>query len=308
MNSDALKLLDWKSLHGSSKACKAPFKGTFKLSKSGRREDFWCAIASEICREILMSLVRKIAELVVRSNGRPESAFNSWVAGSKASRTPGSYIGAILGPSLAILVGYVEASRLWKVMLNLYVRCCSVMLLDLCPKAPGPRFWVDFGKLCLIHLQDFRPRLEPSLAILGPIEASEATTPSCGKDKGSWGQAGPSEGHVEAKLVFWKLLCHVEAICQILFGHVIGFASRNAFPPRFWLGFCELCWLQGSSTAILWLCWKCWHHLGINLGHLGGHDDAMWVQFGGYNSSIIKSHPKLYLQNAHPQSSRGVTE
>ena len=35
-------------------------------------------------------------------------------------------------------------------------------------------------------------------------------------------------GHIEAKL---GMLCHVEAICQILFGHVVGFASRNALPP-----------------------------------------------------------------------------
>ena len=34
-----------------------------------------------------------------------------------------------------------------------------------------------------------------------------------------------------------------------------------------------------SSTTILWLCWHCWRHLGINFGHLGAHDDGMWAQF-----------------------------
>ena len=32
--------------------------------------------------------------------------------------------------------------------------------------------------------------------------------------------------------------------------------------------------IGGSSTAILRLCWHCWHHLGINFGHLGAHDDS----------------------------------
>ena len=59
--------------------------------------------------------------------------------------------------------------------------------------------------------------------------------------------------------------------------------------------------IWGSSTAILWSCWHRWHHLGA-------HCDAMWAQFGGYNSGIAKNHPKLYLQNALPQGPRGVTE
>ena len=36
------------------------------------------------------------------------------------------------------------------------------------------------------------------------------------------------------------MLCYVEAIRQILFSHVVGFASGNAFPPaisRFSVGF-----------------------------------------------------------------------
>ena len=39
-------------------------------------------------------------------------------------------------------------------------------------------------------------------------------------------------GHREVILkLSWAMLCHVEAICQILFGHVVGFAYRNALPP-----------------------------------------------------------------------------
>ena len=77
-----------------------------------------------------------------------------------------------------------------------------------------------------------------------------------------WGQAWPSWallryleatalllaaklGDLEGKLGYravmlklsWAILCHVEAICQILF----------AFPPagpRFYVGFCQLCWFH----------------------------------------------------------------
>ena len=44
-------------------------------------------------------------------------------------------------------------------------------------------------------------------------------------------------GHREVMLkLSWAMLCYVEAIGQIFFGHVVGFASRNAFPlagPRY---------------------------------------------------------------------------
>ena len=48
--------------------------------------------------------------------------------------------------------------------------------------------------------------------------------------------------------------------------------------------------------------------LGPTSGHLGAHDDAMWAQFGGYNSGVAKNHLKLYLQNALPHGPWGVTE
>ena len=60
----------------------------------------------------------------------------------------------------------------------------------------------------------------------------------------------------------WAMSGHVEAICQILFGH-ISFASQNVpwAGPGFWLSFCELCWLQmgekcshlGARLVILWI-------------------------------------------------------
>ena len=64
-----------------------------------------------------------------------------------------------------------------------------------------------------------------------------------------FGHLGPCQGIWKLQLCFlgqsWGILraswaigrsgyvifCYVEAICQILFGHVVGFASRNALPP-----------------------------------------------------------------------------
>ena len=74
--------------------------------------------------------------------------------------------------------------------------------------------------------QHFGPRLGPSLAILGPVKATALLL-------------GEKLGDLEGKLGYrevmfklsWAMLCYVEAICQILFGHVAGFASKNA-PPQ----------------------------------------------------------------------------
>ena len=66
------------------------------------------------------------------------------------------------------------------------------------------------------------PRLGPSLAIFatGLLLAAKL---------------GDLEGKLGYRKVMlklsWAMLCHVEAICQILFSHVVGFASRNAHPP-----------------------------------------------------------------------------
>ena len=78
--------------------------------------------------------------------------------------------------------------------------------------------------------QHFGPRLGANLAILGPVKVF-----------GSYSMLLAAKlADFEGKLKScssWVGLCYVAgAICQILFGHVVGFASRNAFPaagPRF---------------------------------------------------------------------------
>ena len=85
-------------------------------------------------------------------------------------------------------------------------------------------------------------------------------------------------GHREVMLKrSWAMLCYVEAIGQIFFGNVVGFASRNAFPPagpRYWVGSCELCLLHlGSSKATLWLRWC---HLEANFGDFGANFGKPW--------------------------------
>ena len=80
---------------------------------------------------------------------------------------------------------------------------------------------MGFGELCF--KQHFGPRSGPSWPSWAPFRYLEAT----------------------AMLV--------EAIGQIFFGHVVGFASRNAFPPagpRYWAGFCELCLLHLGQVRL----------------------------------------------------------
>ena len=77
-----------------------------------------------------------------------------------------------------------------------------------------------------------------------------------------------------------------------MFGHVVGFASRNALQ----VGFCELCLLHlGSSKAALWLRWC---HLGANFGDFGAVLKAIWDHFGPCCFGIVKNNPKIHLQNA----------
>ena len=80
-------------------------------------------------------------------------------------------------------------------MLKLYVRYCSAMLLDLCPKVLSPRntkilsgFWramfYPFGGQMQGWKRHFGPRLAPSLAILDPVKVSG------GYSYASWGKVG----------------------------------------------------------------------------------------------------------------------
>ena len=193
------------------------------------------------------------------------------------------------------------------------VRPCCWICVPKCSPPEAPTFQVGFGKPCWFHLgvkckEPSNILGPPSLAILGLLRHLEATALLLAA------KLGDLEGKLGYREVMLKLsramLCQVEAICQVLFGHVVGFASRNALPQQDqdfkWVSASHVGSIGGSSTAILWLCWHCWHHFGINFRHLGAHDDAMWAQLGGYNSGIAKNHP--YLQNALPHGPRGVTE
>ena len=143
-------------------------------------------------------------------------------------------------------------------MLQLYVRCCSAMLLDLCPKALSPRnakilsgFWramfYSLGGQMQGSRQHFGPRLGPSLAILDPakVSGSDSSAP-WGKVGGSWGQFGLSGGRVQAKL-----------------------------------GYVMLCWSYMSDFVrpCCWFCiQKCSQPSRINI--LSGFLRAMWFNFG----------------------------
>ena len=125
-------------------------------------------------------------------------------------------------------------------MLELYVRDCSAMLLDLCPKVLSPRntkILNGFWRAMFFPIWGSNARMEATfwapiwakLAILGPLKAPGSYSYA------SWAKLGGLEGkmgHREVMLkLSWAMSCYVEAIGQIFFGHVAGFASRNALPP-----------------------------------------------------------------------------
>ena len=118
------------------------------------------------------SLVRKTAELVVKQSvGRQQRACDMWKL----------HLGHFVGDEAKSGHGNV--------------RCCSAMLLDLCPKllsAEAPRFQVGFGELCWIHWES-NGRVEATfwarigaLALLRYLYSSA----SWGQVGGSWGQVG----------------------------------------------------------------------------------------------------------------------
>ena len=99
-------------------------------------------------------------------------------------------------------------------MLKLYVRCCSDMLLDLCPEVLSPRntkIWSGFWRAIFFRLgqmqgskQHFGPRLGPNFI---PVKVSGSySSASWGKVGGSWGQVGLSGGHVQANLGY-AMIC-----------------------------------------------------------------------------------------------------
>ena len=135
----------------------------------------------------------------------------------------------------------------------------------------------------------------PSLAIVGPVkESGSYSFASWGEVGGSWGQVKLSGGHVEAKLA---MLCHVEAICQILFGHVVALPPAG---PRFWVGFCELCWLHwgvkyGYLMATVPSCTQLRQFWGCVEGYMG----SFWT--------ILLRHSQ-YTSETLPPGPEGETE
>ena len=99
-------------------------------------------------------------------------------------------------------------------MLKLYVRCCSAMsamLLDLCFKMVPGSIWGSSARI-EATMGILGPRLGPSLAILDHVGSYSSA---------SWARLELSQA----------MLGHVEAICQILLGHEVGFASKHVSPP-----------------------------------------------------------------------------
>ena len=135
---------------------------------------------------------------------------------------------------------------------------------------------MGFGELCWVHLggqmqgskQHFGPRLGPSLAVLG-------------------------------------MVCHVEAICQILFGHDVGFASRNAPPQQDQ----DFKWVSASYVGSIW---------GVKSDYLMATLVPSWGQlrrfwgcvnhFGQCCFGIVKNNPQIHLRNAPPPGPEGETE
>ena len=62
-----------------------------------------------------------------------------------------------------------------------------------------------------------------------------------------WRQDGDKFGHFVGE-VDRSMVSHVEAICQILFGHVVGFAPQSAFPQKHQ----DFKWVLASYVEPIW--------------------------------------------------------
>ena len=97
------------------------------------------------------------------------------------------------------------------------------------------------------------------------------------------------------------MLGHVEAICPVFVGHVVGFASKDAFPQQDqdfkWVSASYVGSVSGSSKATLWLRWC---HLRANFGDFGVVLKAVWDHFGPCCFGIVKNNPKIHLRNVPP--------
>ena len=160
---------------------------------------------------------------------------------------------------------------------------------------------MGFGELCFPFggqmqglKRHFGPRSGPSWRSCAPLRCLEATAMLLGAKswRGSWGQVGPSGGHVEAKLgssAMLLVLMLSPSRTKILSGFL-----RAMFAP-----------FGVKYKATLWLRWC---HLGANFGNVGAVSRSIWDHFRPWYLGIFKNNPKLYLQNALPSGPRGVTE
>ena len=224
-------------------------------------------------------------------------------------------------------------------MLVLYVRYCSAMLLDLCPKVLSPRntkilsgraMFYPFGGQMQGWKQHFGPRSGPSWPSWALLSYPEATAMVLGAKLGDLeGKLGYRE--VMLKLS-WAMLCYVEAIGQIFFGHVVGFASWSASPQQDqdieWVSASYVCsiWGQvglpygyvgailGPTSAILGLRWRLY---GIILNHVPSASSKETQRYTSETPPLalkakrnqIKNSPKTqkFRQNANLHGSKGKT-
>ena len=152
----------------------------------------------------------------------------------------GSHIGVILGPSLAILWVMLKLSR---AMVGHAEAICQMLLGHVVGFVPQNAFsqkhqdfkWVLASYVGCIWGSNARieatlgwnwGQVWPSWALLRYLEASFV---SCGKVGGSWGQAGHSGGHVEAKLGYalscWSYMSGFARPC-------CWFCIQECIPPQ----------------------------------------------------------------------------
>ena len=139
-------------------------------------------------------------------------------------------------------------------MLKLYVRCCSAMLVDLCPKVLSPRNTKILSGVLRAMFYPFGGQMQH---FWGQVWYLEATALPLGAKLGDLeGKLGYRE--VMFKLS-WAMLCFVEAICQILFGHVVGCASEMLSPQQD----VDFKWVSGSYVGSIW------GQVRLSYGHVG---------------------------------------
>ena len=138
----------------------------------------------------------------------------------------------------------------------LYVRCCSAMLLGLCPKVLSPRStnilsgfwqamscWIHLGVKCKDRSNILGPdegQVWPSWALLRYLEATALLLAT-------------KLGDLEGKLGYREVMLKVEAKLGYVMSRWSYIMSDFVLP---------CCWFCiPKCSAILWLWWHCWHML-----------------------------------------------